>query len=121
MEKETMGVDELCDNVPREFAVYMDQVRALKFDGMPKNSNLRKIFRDLFVRSLIHASLRRMDRFTYTVLKRREASESATRDHVVAYRMLSSITLPFFFIFHYEEWFAWLGFLLHSGSIAYVQ
>jgi hypothetical protein len=69
----------------------------------------------------IHAGLRRIDRFTYTVLKRREASESAMRDHIVAYRMLSSITLPFFFIFHFEEWFALQDFLLHSGSIAYVQ
>jgi hypothetical protein len=34
--KGTIGVDELCDNVPQEFAVYMDHVRALKFEREPK-------------------------------------------------------------------------------------
>jgi hypothetical protein len=48
--KATIGVDELCDKVPREFAVYMDHVRALKFEDKPNYSYLRKIFESLFVR-----------------------------------------------------------------------
>jgi hypothetical protein len=50
MKKETICTDELCDNVPREFAAYMDRIRALKFEDRPDYSYLRKIFRSLFVR-----------------------------------------------------------------------
>jgi casein kinase I homolog HRR25 len=49
--KATISVDELCDDVPREFAIYMDHVRTLKFDGKPKYAYLRKIFWDLFIRN----------------------------------------------------------------------
>jgi hypothetical protein len=49
--KTTIGVDELCNDAPREFAVYMDHVRTLKFDEKPKYAYLRKIFRDLFIRN----------------------------------------------------------------------
>jgi hypothetical protein len=48
--KNTIGVDELCDQVPREFADYMDHVRALKFEDKPNYSYLRRVFRELFIR-----------------------------------------------------------------------
>jgi hypothetical protein len=48
--KTTIDVEELCDKVPREFAVYMDHVRALRFEEKPNYSYLRKIFQNLFVR-----------------------------------------------------------------------
>ena len=47
--KKTISVEELCDQVPREFADYMDHVRALKFTDKPDYAYLRKAFRDLFV------------------------------------------------------------------------
>ena len=48
--KNTIGVDELCDQVPREFTVYMDHVRALKFEDKPNYTVLRRVFRELFIR-----------------------------------------------------------------------
>lgn len=49
--KATVGIDELCENVPWEFAAYMEHVRALKFEDKPKYAYLGKIFRDLFIRN----------------------------------------------------------------------
>lgn len=49
--KASVGVDELCEDAPWEFAAYMDHVRALKFEEKPEYAYLRKIFRDLFIRN----------------------------------------------------------------------
>ncbi|MCJ1246640.1 serine/threonine protein kinase [Trapelia coarctata] len=48
--KANIGVEELCDQAPPEFAAYMDYIRALKFDDKPNYSRLRKSFQSLFVR-----------------------------------------------------------------------
>jgi serine/threonine protein kinase len=48
--KKNIDVDELCDQVPREFADYMDHVRALTFEDKPNYSYLRRDFRELFIR-----------------------------------------------------------------------
>jgi hypothetical protein len=48
--KENISLDRLCDQAPREFADFMDHVRALQFEDKPNYSFLRNIFRKLFVR-----------------------------------------------------------------------
>ena len=48
--KKNIDVDELCDQLPREFAGYMDHVRALKFEDKPGYFYLRRVFRELFIR-----------------------------------------------------------------------
>jgi hypothetical protein len=48
--KNTMDVNELCNQIPREFTVYINYVRALKFKDKPNYIFLRKIFRELFIR-----------------------------------------------------------------------
>jgi hypothetical protein len=48
--KKNIDIDELCDQVPREFADCMDHVRALKFEDKPDYSYLRRVFRKLFIR-----------------------------------------------------------------------
>jgi hypothetical protein len=51
MEKKAIiGVDEFYNKIPREFAVYMNHVRVLKFEDKLNYSYLRKIFQSLFVR-----------------------------------------------------------------------
>ena len=49
-EKRRINTEDLCADLPQEFAVYFDYIRSLDFDEKPKYSNLRQIFRDLFVR-----------------------------------------------------------------------
>ncbi|KAK3171021.1 hypothetical protein OEA41_003105 [Lepraria neglecta] len=49
-EKETINIEDLCEDLPGEFAAYFDYIYCLDFDEEPKYSYLRKIFRDLFVR-----------------------------------------------------------------------
>ena len=49
-EKRRINTEDLCADLPQEFAVYFDYIGSLDFDEKPKYSNLRKIFRDLFVR-----------------------------------------------------------------------
>ena len=44
------SVDELCAGTPREFAVFVDQVRSLRFDDTPDYAFYRKLFRQLFLR-----------------------------------------------------------------------
>jgi len=48
--KETISTRDLCDGLPKEFAIYFDHVDSLGVDDKPKYSYLRKIFRDLFIR-----------------------------------------------------------------------
>ena len=49
-EKRRINTEDLCEDLPQEFAIYFDYIRSLDFDEKPKYSYLRKIFRDLFVR-----------------------------------------------------------------------
>jgi serine/threonine protein kinase len=39
----------LCDGAPREFAVFLEQVRALRFDDEPDYPFYRRMFRNLFI------------------------------------------------------------------------
>ena len=51
MEKKAITVvNELYDEVPWEFVIYTNHVRALKFDEQPNYPCLRKTFQTLFVR-----------------------------------------------------------------------
>lgn len=43
-------IDVLCQGIPQEFAVYLDEVRKLDFLQRPDYSAYRKMFRDLFIR-----------------------------------------------------------------------
>ena len=47
--KLNISVDDLCCDLPKEFATYLKYVRDLGFDEQPNYSYLRKLFRDLFV------------------------------------------------------------------------
>ena len=49
-EKRRINTEDLCEDLPQEFAVYFDYIGSLNFDEKPKYSYLRKIFRDLFMR-----------------------------------------------------------------------
>ena len=49
-QKKNIDVNELCDQVPREFATYVEHVRVLRFEDKPDYSSLRSMFRDLFIR-----------------------------------------------------------------------
>ena len=49
-EKRRINTEDLCKDLPQEFAVYFDHICSLDFDEKSKYSYLRKIFRDLFVR-----------------------------------------------------------------------
>jgi len=49
-EKRRINAEDLCEGLPRQFAVYFDYIRSLDFDEKPKYAYLRRIFRDLFVR-----------------------------------------------------------------------
>jgi hypothetical protein len=48
--KETISTKDLCDGLPKEFAMYFDHIDSLGVDEKPKYSYLRKILRDLFIR-----------------------------------------------------------------------
>lgn len=48
--KRNMSPDLLCRGLKREFAIYLNYVRSLRFDDKPDYAYLRKLFRDLFVR-----------------------------------------------------------------------
>lgn len=51
MEKKmTTATDVLCQGYPREFAIYLNYTRSLRFDDKPDYTYLRKLFRELFVR-----------------------------------------------------------------------
>ena len=49
-EKRRINIEDLCEDLFQEFAVYFDYIRSLDFDKKSKYSYLCKIFRDLFVR-----------------------------------------------------------------------
>ncbi|KAJ2910509.1 serine/threonine protein kinase [Coemansia aciculifera] len=52
MEKKmSTSTDELCRGFPTEFAVYLNYTRSLRFDDKPDYTYLKRLFRDLFVRS----------------------------------------------------------------------
>lgn len=48
--KESTTIESLCQGFPQEFADYLRDVRALKFDEQPDYTAYRKRFRDLFIR-----------------------------------------------------------------------
>ena len=49
--KMTVSLELLCGDLPQEFAVYLNYCRNLKFDEKPDYGYLKKIFKELFVRS----------------------------------------------------------------------
>ncbi|KAJ1964398.1 serine/threonine protein kinase [Dipsacomyces acuminosporus] len=52
MEKKmSTSTEELCRGFPAEFAVYLNYTRSLRFDDKPDYTYLKRLFRDLFVRS----------------------------------------------------------------------
>ena len=48
--KKTISSEELCRDLPKEFAIYFNHIRSLDFGETPAYAYLRKICRDLFVR-----------------------------------------------------------------------
>jgi hypothetical protein len=48
--KMNTSIEDLCGDLPKEFATYLKYVRDLGFDDQPDYSYLRKLLRDLFVR-----------------------------------------------------------------------
>jgi hypothetical protein len=48
--KKTTSIEDLCQNQPQEFTLYMKHIRSLGFKDKPNYSYLRKIFQSLFVR-----------------------------------------------------------------------
>jgi hypothetical protein len=48
--KMDIPISELCHDLPKEFATYLEYVRNLDFEGLPNYSYLRKLLRNLFVR-----------------------------------------------------------------------
>ncbi len=65
MKKQTISTGDLCEGLPVQFAAYFDHIRSLDFDNKPKYSNLRKIFRGLFV----HEGFDHGHIFNWTILK----------------------------------------------------
>ena len=48
--KANISVEELCEGLPDEFAIYFNYVRSLKFGSKPKYAHLRRLFGRLFRR-----------------------------------------------------------------------
>lgn len=48
--KMTTPTEDLCKDLPREFSIYLNYTRSLRFDDKPDYGYLRTIFRDLFIR-----------------------------------------------------------------------
>lgn len=48
--KKETSIDDLCQNLPVEFAQYMHYCRSLQFEDRPDYAYLRKLFKDLFYR-----------------------------------------------------------------------
>jgi hypothetical protein len=74
--KVALSTDDLCEQLPREFAIYMDRVRALQFRDKPDYSYLRKIFRSLFVRQGFEYD----NVFDWTIKRYAEQQETRPRD-----------------------------------------
>ncbi|TAQ91643.1 hypothetical protein B7494_g90 [Chlorociboria aeruginascens] len=49
--KLSISIKDLCADLPEEFSTYLKYVRSLRFEDTPDYSHLRKLLRDLFVRS----------------------------------------------------------------------
>ncbi|KAJ2782454.1 serine/threonine protein kinase [Coemansia javaensis] len=49
--KMTTSTEELCRGHPNEFVVYLNYTRRLRFDDKPDYTYLKRLFRDLFIRS----------------------------------------------------------------------
>ena len=49
--KNDTSIEELCSDLPEEFASYLKIVRNLQYEQEPDYSELRKLFRDLFIKS----------------------------------------------------------------------
>lgn len=49
--KQSIPIGELCEGIPQEFAIFLKEVRNLKYDQRPEYSRYRKLFRDLFINS----------------------------------------------------------------------
>lgn len=43
------SIEELCEGCPQEFAKYMNYVRNLAFDEKPQYSQMREMFKKLFI------------------------------------------------------------------------
>ncbi|KAJ1737057.1 serine/threonine protein kinase [Coemansia sp. Benny D160-2] len=73
--------EELCRGFPNEFAAYLNYTKALRFDDKPDYSYLKRLFRDLFVRSDFKYDYM----FDWTPFKgERSASGSAQGQHPAA-------------------------------------
>ena len=74
--KTTIGLNELCSDVPPEFRKYMDHVRGLAFGDRPDYSRLRRSFHGLFVRQgFEHDHV-----FDWTILKFMESLQPKPQD-----------------------------------------
>lgn len=49
--KTSTGIKKLCEGFPPEFSIYLNYTRSLGFEEKPDYQYLRKLFRDLFIRS----------------------------------------------------------------------
>ena len=49
--KRSISIERLCAGLPREFPMFLNYCRRLKFNDEPDYRYLKEIFRDLFVRS----------------------------------------------------------------------
>lgn len=48
--KRSTSIEDLCEGLPKEFTIFFNYVRALRFDERPDYPYIRKIFRNLLVR-----------------------------------------------------------------------
>lgn len=48
--KETIPLSRLCEGIPEEFAMYLDEVRNLEFTEEPDYAKYRQMFRNLFIK-----------------------------------------------------------------------
>ena len=46
----TTSVEQLCDGIPKEFAIFLDDVKKLGFQDQPEYSKYRELFRELFIK-----------------------------------------------------------------------
>lgn len=76
MEKKmSISPQDLCRGFPKEFTIYLNHCRSLRFDDKPDYSYLRKIFRDLFVREGFQYDYV----FDWTVYQYQKSAEAATK------------------------------------------